>query len=664
MSSNLLLTPDPTNSNTTCYINLPKLEISLDINDMQIFGETIPESEMLDLVDRVIEPFDSSVELGVTCLQMQEIFSWRKFDSDSTDGTIDNGLRFNPKDKAIEGFITNVDKYTAKFAADNGDGDDYTNAAQFRVEETRDGKFLVSENNPNRNTTTFNNDGSPLSDLICRYISDCILDTPYATQMFSNEEGSGNWLNLNNTKHIGEQFIEECFEEAGPSPGIYNATEDSSKNANLMSIHNQIFSAYPERFENLDVENEADTNTYHKMRFEEGDVISFKLSINASINGSNGAGSIQNVVRRAQPESGSPTTFENPISDVSDGKYKLRTANFLMSLRLTNSTDTRQFTSAEEVVSHNNVLLRHAATFKEMTLLIGHEGSEAEVLMETIDNLTKSKADATAKVADANKIKEETKSLYNEALGNEEEEREKWMEAVNNGAAVDVQAAARLRWTEAKGVTAGSLRDFNTAKREVTVHTVSLNNVSADLSSTQGALDIKTTDIGSLKQERLMFINDGYRKAIAKYTGLDGKNEFVHHSEGGQGLPPSFTRAERSKRNNDIINTMGEIYRSRSKKIYDVHDKTTGEDDDMVDLIAESSKEPQQIDFYKLVRAWEDVGQEQPGDQFAEPSQLDNQDFPVESKTVTARLGSGNPSIIPVQPPLLTNTATFPSGVQ
>tara|TARA_B100000780_G_scaffold191561_1_gene134939 strand:- start:105 stop:242 length:138 start_codon:yes stop_codon:yes gene_type:complete len=44
--------------------------------------------------------------------------------------------------------------------------------------------------------------------------------------------------------------------------------------------------------------------------------------------------------------------------------------------------------------------------------------------------------------------------------------------------------------------------------------------------------------------------------------------------------------------------------------IYNTDDKTTGEDDDMVDLIAESSKEPQQIDFYKLVRAWEDVGQD------------------------------------------------------
>ena len=611
MSSNLLLTPDPTNSNTTCYINLPKLEISLDINDMQIFGETIPESEMLDLVDRVIEPFDSSVELGVTCDQMQRIFKWRKFDSDSIDGTIDNGLRFKPKVEAIEGFITNVDKYTAKFAVDNGDGDDYTNAAQFRVEETRDGKFLVSENNPNRNTTTFNNDGSPLSDLICRYISDCILDTPYATQMFSNEEGSGNWLNLNNTKHIGEQFIEECFEEAGPSPGIYNATEDSSKNANLMSIHNQIFSAYPERFENLDVENEADTNTYHKMRFEEGDVISFKLSINASINGSNGAGSIQNVVRRAQPESGSPTTFENPISDVSDGKYKLRTANFLMSLRLTNSSDTRTEISAEEVTSHNNVLLRHVTTFKEMTELIGNTEKEYNDVSDMVKQTEVQKHTATTMLANAEKLKKEKKSEYNVALNFEESKRVEYMEAVNEGASVAAQTAARLTWNEAKDATATSLREYNAVKLATTAATVGLDKVTTDLSTLFETLGNISNSLDTLKQERLMFINDGFRKAIAKYEGLDGKNTFVN-SEEGQSLPQkSSTRLERTKKNNSIIDTMGNIYQERSRNIYDTLDKTLIEDIHMSDLIAESSKEPSNIDFYKLVRAWVSAGQEQ-----------------------------------------------------
>ncbi len=74
--------------------------------------------------------------------------------------------------------------------------------------------------------------------------------------------------------------------------------------------------------------------------------------------------------------------------------------------------------------------------------------------------------------------------------------------------------------------------------------------------------------------------------------------------------PPSSTRLERTKKNSSIINTMGNIYQDRSNMIYNTDDKTTGEDDDMVDLIAESSKEPQQIDFYKLVRAWEDVGQD------------------------------------------------------
>tara|TARA_B100000780_G_scaffold279144_1_gene255940 strand:- start:11444 stop:12496 length:1053 start_codon:yes stop_codon:yes gene_type:complete len=349
------------------------------------------------------------------------------------------------------------------------------------------------------------------------------------------------------------------------------------------------------------------------MRFEEGDVISFKVSINASVIGMDGASAIYHIVKRAQPGSGYSTTFEKPISRApSDDRYNLRTANFLMSIRLTDSTDTRRSTSDEEVVSHKTVVLRHADTFDQMTVMISFKGKEVEEILKVVDTLKASKSAADKSLADALNYNTEQESIYNEFVVEEEASRSAYMKTVNEGASVAVQTDARLVWTNAKDTTASSLETFNTTKEETTAAAVNLNVVKTDLASAEKSMAYLIASTSELKEERLEFINNGYRRALAKYEGLDGTNVYVNSTEGeSMDQGSDVTREQRSARNTAIIVAAKEAFHSRSNDILNVADKISLEDSDMTELIEESRKPANNIVFGAIVTAWGNVGQSQ-----------------------------------------------------
>jgi hypothetical protein len=338
--------------------------VLMNSENIGIYGETIEDELMLQEVDRVFEPIDTCVELGLNLTDFINLFKIRNPDYDNPPDNNTNGIYFKNTEEEKNKIANAIDNKFTLWANDNVDGDNYLNALQLRMELLRGtGKYFISSNNPNKNELTNKYDGNNISLIMFKYIADCLIQTPDALSMFSSLEGNKNSLVTLNDESVGTQFMNKLFEySTHPTDKPTSVPKEfyGNDNSNLFSVFEQLFAICPDRFEGIYTDND-----FVSLPLREGDEIAIKLILKGAINGQHGASAIHKIMSRGMPSIDQPISYESPINVVFDNtkypvKYHIRDSTYLVKFRLTESHEDRLIRNDNEILKNvekrNNIL--------------------------------------------------------------------------------------------------------------------------------------------------------------------------------------------------------------------------------------------------------------------------------------------------------------------
>lgn len=523
MSNTMLKIPENQIDNKA-QINLPDLTVVLQNQQtIDVFGELIPDSTMLSKVDSVLDSFDTYVELSINCDDFRKCFKFRNPDYDGTAGSpYVNGLYFHPRSANKTLIQTKLDTMSVNWSAnDQVDGDDYRVAMQCRVVEQSNDKYLITDHNPNKNDMTSGYDGMPLSDLTFRYLADVIVSTPNGTAIFSNASANKNFLRTLNLKQMGEQIMEALFDNEltdslGQPNGQYYTEAAGTKNLQLLTIYEQLVASHPERFYNLNTDN----NGLVEMPFLEGDEFSFVLHMNCKVDSRDENEVIKSMISKGRVSSGE-STFVQPFEDydATAGKYNVRTQKYLITLRLSDSKAARKTVTEYHQAGNNSLFDQLIDSAKnQYTSITNHESNTAG-LSSTAQTKSQAKNAANnAKTKAANTVNI-AQSNYAASQGTTTTKAAELLAAQSSGVVTNITNAqsaydsAVLDETAKKSALEQAQATLSSAAAAYTIvaneHTVAINNLSNN-----------TNSITELKLANTAFLKGQFKEVVAKYSGL------------------------------------------------------------------------------------------------------------------------------------------------